>query len=50
MLGTKWLLREQVLTQSSQKRGLARLTKAMSEAELNQAKETTTKYIEQYAK
>ena len=32
------------------KEGLARLTKVMSETELNQAKESTTKYIEQYAK
>ena len=32
------------------KEGLSRLTKVMSEAELNQAKEITTKYIEQYAK
>jgi TPR repeat protein len=32
------------------KEGLARLTKVMSKKELNQAKETTTKYIAQYAK
>lgn len=32
------------------KEGLSRLTKVMSEAELSQAKETTAKFIEQYAK
>lgn len=32
------------------KEGLARLTKAMSETELSQAKETSTKYIKEYAK